>query len=124
MSIAFDRFVTPFAKAWSLVGRSLVVDATGRQVVRPVSDLSSADWASEKADWERLAPLFAEAVPLYEQAETLAVRLEGDGVRRVDGRIVVEEDDFAGLLDVLARIRAAMPKPQDPDADVADAPSP
>jgi hypothetical protein len=117
MPIEFERYVGPFRKVWSMVGRSLVVDAEGRQIARPCADIGSSSWHEEKADWERLAPLLADAVPLYDEATRLAARLEGPDVRRVDGRIVVDEADFSGMLDVLDRIRAGMPPARKTDEE-------
>ncbi len=125
MPVTLDHFVGPFRQVWSLAGRSLVVDAKDRQVVRPASDLGGLSWPEEREDWERLAPVLAGSVALYEQAERLAARLEGPGVRRVDGRIVLEEGDVGEFLDALDRIRASMPKaPPAPEEDDGAAPPP
>lgn len=110
MPLGLDHFKSPFRLVWSMIGRSLVVDQNDRQVVRPSNDIGSIDWYTEKADWERLAPIMAGAPELYAVSERLAEKLEGDRVRIVDGRITLEPIEVEEFLDVLAEIRAGAPK--------------
>jgi hypothetical protein len=114
MALELNHFEGPFRKVWSLVGRSLVVDRNDRQVVRP-SDLGSPAWLAEKDDWERLAPIMAGAPALYAASERLAEKLEGSGMKVVDGRIILEVRDVAEFLDTLDEIRASAPRIPPPE---------
>lgn len=120
MSLEFDHFKGPFRKIWSMVGRSLVVDQSGREVVRPSTDLGSIDWYAKKDDWERLAPILAGSPALYAASERLAQKLEGSGMKLVDGRITLETDDVGEFLEVLTQIRAGAPKIRPSEEETED----
>lgn len=52
----------PYRKAWSMVGRSLVLDSTGNQAVNPGKEIGP-EWTPEYAAWwERICPVIVRAL--------------------------------------------------------------